>query len=43
MMESSVRKFFRRYYFIQKPDGEPKVFGWVSGDEQALLKKHGII
>jgi len=24
-------------------NGESKVFGWVSGDEQALLKKHGII
>ena len=24
-------------------DQEPKVFGWVSGDEQALLKKHGIV
>lgn len=22
---------------------EPKVFGWVSGDEQALMKKHGIL
>ena len=30
-------------YFVQKLDGEPKVFGWVSGDEQALLKKHCII
>jgi hypothetical protein len=24
-------------------DGPPKVFGWVSGDEQALLRTHGII
>ena len=31
------------HYFVQKLDGEPKVFGWVSGDEQALLRKHGII
>ena len=30
-------------YLVQKLDGEPKVFGWVSGDEQALLKRHGII
>ena len=34
---------FNVHYFVQKLDGEPKVFGWVSGDEQALLKKHGII
>lgn len=30
-------------YFVQMLDGKPKVFGWVSGDEQALLKKHGIV
>lgn len=30
-------------YLVQKLDGEPQIFGWVSGDEQALLRKHGII
>lgn len=30
-------------YLVQALDGEPKVFGWVSGDEQALLRKHGIL
>ena len=34
---------FDVHYLVQKLDGEPKVFGWVSGDEQALLKKHGIV
>lgn len=34
---------FDVHYLMQKLDGEPKVFGWVSGDEQALLKDHGII
>jgi len=34
---------FDVHYFVQQLDGEPKVFGWVSGDEQALLRKHGII
>lgn len=34
---------FDVHYLVQQLDGEPKVFGWVSGDEQALLKKHGII
>lgn len=34
---------FDVHYFVQKLGGEPKVFGWVSGDEQALLRKHGIV
>ncbi len=34
---------FDVHYLVQKLEGEPKVFGWVSGDEQALLRKHGII
>lgn len=34
---------FDVHYFMQKLDGEPKVFGWVSGDEQALLRQHGIL
>jgi hypothetical protein len=34
---------FDVHYFVQKLDGEPKVFGWVSGDEQAVLRKHGIM
>lgn len=34
---------FDVHYFVQQLDGEPKVFGWVSGDEQALLRKHGIV
>jgi len=33
---------FDVHYLVQKLDGDPKIFGWVSGDEQALLKKHGI-
>lgn len=34
---------FEVHYLVQMLDGEPKVFGWVSGDEQALLKQHGIV
>ena len=34
---------FDVHYFIQQLDEEPKVFGWVSGDEQSLLSKHGVI
>ncbi|RWQ34795.1 MAG: nuclear transport factor 2 family protein [Mesorhizobium sp.] len=33
---------FDVHYLVQKLDGEPKVFGWVSGDEQEVLRKHGI-
>ena len=34
---------FDVHYFVQMLAGKPKVFGWVSGDEQELLRKHGII
>ena len=33
---------FEVRYLVQVLDGGAKVFGWVSGDEQALLKQHGI-
>ena len=34
---------FEVHYFIQELDGKPKVFGWVSGDEQALLRERGVV
>ncbi|MBP7000257.1 nuclear transport factor 2 family protein [Amaricoccus sp.] len=34
---------FDVHYLVQVLDGEARVFGWVSGDEQALLKQHGIV
>ena len=34
---------FEVHYLVQEFDGEAKVFGWVSGDEQALLKERGVI
>lgn len=40
---SDVAIDFDVHYFVQQLDGKPKVFGWASGDEQALLRKHGII
>lgn len=33
---------FDVHYFVRTADGRSKVFGWVSGDEQALLSQHGI-
>jgi hypothetical protein len=41
--QADVAIDFDVHYLVQKLDGEPKIFGWVSGDEQALLRKHGII
>lgn len=34
---------FEVHYLVQKLDVEPKIFGWVSGDEQELLREHGIV
>lgn len=34
---------FDVHYLVQMLNGEPRVFGWVSGDEQALLKQYDII
>lgn len=34
---------FEVHYLVQKRGAEPKVFGWVSGDEEAVLKAHGVI
>jgi hypothetical protein len=34
---------FDVHYLVQILDGKAKVFGWVSGDEQALLKQHGVV
>lgn len=34
---------FAVHYFVRTANGKSKVFGWVSGDEQAMLRHHGII
>jgi hypothetical protein len=41
--QSDVAIDFDVHYFVQTLGGVSKVFGWVSGDEQALLRKHGIV
>lgn len=33
---------FDVHYLVQIRDGGTRVFGWISGDEQALLQAHGI-
>lgn len=34
---------FEVHYLVQVLNGIAKVFGWVSGDENAVLKQHGVI
>lgn len=34
---------FDVHYLVQVLDGEAKVFGWMAGDENALLKECGVI
>lgn len=34
---------FDVHYLVQQLEDQAKVFGWISGDEQALLKEHGIV
>ncbi|MFC3074034.1 nuclear transport factor 2 family protein [Shinella pollutisoli] len=34
---------FDVHYLVRTQDGDARVFGWVAGDEQALMKKHGIV
>lgn len=33
---------FTNVYLTREQDGAAKVFGWITGDEEAELKKHGI-
>lgn len=33
---------FEVQYFVQTLNETPRVFGWVVGDEQALLRAHGL-
>ena len=35
---------FEVHYLVQQLDGAaPRIFGWVSGDEEALLRERGIL
>ncbi|AKG73575.1 hypothetical protein [Salinicoccus halodurans] len=34
---------FENHYFLHMKDNSPVIFGWVSGDESALLEEKGII
>jgi hypothetical protein len=34
---------FEVHYLMQKLDDKLQIFGWISGDEQRLLKEYGVI
>lgn len=34
---------FEVHYLMQDLGGKPQIFGWISGDEQKLLKEYGVI
>ncbi len=38
-----VKIVFANRYFLAIRKGVPKIFAYVTGDEQALLKKHGLV
>jgi hypothetical protein len=40
---AETRIDFDVHYLVQALDGDAKVFGWVSGDEEEMLRKHRII
>ena len=34
---------FENIYFTQSLEGDPKVFAWITGDEQDVLREHELI
>lgn len=34
---------FDVHYLVQVRDDTPRIFGWITGDEQAVLRGHGIV
>lgn len=34
---------FEGIYLLQVRDGQPRIFGYITGDEQEVLRAHGII
>lgn len=34
---------FDVHYLVQVLDGTARVFGWITGDEEAVLRQHGVI
>jgi len=42
-VKPNVSISFEVHYLVQALNENAKVFGWISGDEQELLRKHGVI
>jgi hypothetical protein len=40
--EADIVIDFEVHYLVQVIEDVPKVFGWVSGDEEAVLREHGV-
>ena len=40
---STVTIEFDNVYFLTLASGEPKIFAYVTGDEQGVLREHGLI
>jgi len=34
---------FRNLYFVSLAGGEPKIFAWITPDEQKAMREHGLI
>lgn len=34
---------FEVHYLVRLHEGEARVFGWIAGDEEASLRKHGVM
>lgn len=41
--EAEVRIDFEVHYLVQDLSGRLCIFGWVTGDEQAVLREHGVL
>lgn len=40
---SNITIDFEVHYLMQEFDKNPQIFGWISGDEQKLLKEYGVV
>lgn len=38
-----IRIEFDVFYFVQMKDDTPKIFAYVTGDEQKVMKEHGLV
>lgn len=41
--ESEIRIEFNVIYFLQLTDEKPRIFAYITGDEQRVLREHGLV